>query len=67
MCKLTEERRFVVSVLSKAQRMLIDECTAGTAFVLSIVVSLGRSGVPCPPVPSGQTVLNGVRVNTFKF
>lgn len=67
MCKLTEERRFVVSVLSKAQRMLIDECTAGIAFVLFIVVTLGRSRVPCPTVPSGQTVLNGVGVNACKF
>lgn len=51
----------MASVVSKAQRMLIDECTAGIAFVLSIVVTLGRSRVPCPTIPSGQTVLNGVR------
>lgn len=53
----------MASVLSEAQRMPIDECTAGTAFILSIVVALGRSRVPCPTIPTTQTVLNGVRVN----
>lgn len=57
----------MVSVLSKAQRMLIDECTAGIAFILSIAVTLGRSRVACRIVPSGQTVLNGVRVNPRKL
>ena len=67
MCKLSEERRFAVSALSEAQRMLIDECTAGIAFVLCIVVTLERSRVPCPTVPSGQTVVHGVTVNPCKF